>query len=92
MPFGSTNAFATFKDYINKILANKLNVFIIVYFDDIFLQTGSEGKKHVKVVGEMLNELQKHLLYVNLKKCRFYNEEVRSLWYIISHQGIQMQE
>ena len=45
--FGLTNALATFQDYINKILAEKLNVFVIVYLDDIFIYTENEDEKHV---------------------------------------------
>ncbi len=40
----------------------------------------------------MLDQLQKHSLYANLKKCRFYQDEVRFLGYIVSHQGIRIEE
>ncbi len=40
----------------------------------------------------MLDKLRKHSLYANLKKCRFHQYEVRFLSYIVSHQGIQMEE
>ena len=39
MPFGSSNAPASFQGYINKILAEKLDVFIIFYLDDILIYT-----------------------------------------------------
>ncbi len=39
-----------FQSYINKILEEKLNVFMIVYLDDILIYTKSKGKEHVKVV------------------------------------------
>ena len=37
MPFGLTNAPGSFQGYIIKILAEKLNIFVIVYLDDIFI-------------------------------------------------------
>ncbi len=72
MPFGLTNAPATFQGYINKILVEKLDVFVIMYLDDILIYTESEGKKHVQAIQWMLDQLQKHSLYANLKKCRFH--------------------
>ncbi len=92
MPFGLTNASATFQGYINKILAEKLDVFVIVYLDDILIYTESEGEEYVQAVRWVLDQLRKHSLYANLKKCRFHQDEVRFLGYIVSHQGIRMEE
>ena len=44
MPFGLTNALAIFQDYINKILVEKFNVFVIVYLDDILIYIKNKGK------------------------------------------------
>ena len=33
------NAQASFQGYINKILAKKLNIFVIIYLDNIFIYT-----------------------------------------------------
>ena len=43
MPFGLFNAPASFKKYINKILAKKFNIFVIVYLDDILIYTEDPG-------------------------------------------------
>ncbi len=48
LPFGLSNILATFQGYINKILAEKLDIFIIVYLDDIFIYTESEGGKKIR--------------------------------------------
>ncbi len=92
MPFRLTNTPATFQDYINKILAEKLDIFVIVYLDDILIYTKSESKEHIQAVRWVLDQLWKHSLYANLKKCRFYQDEVRFLGYIVSHHGIQIEE
>ena len=67
-------------------------VFVIVYLDDILIYTEYEGEGHVKAVRWVLDQLRKYSLYANLKKCRFHQEEVRFFGYIVSHQGIQMEE
>ncbi len=49
MPFGLTNIPAIFQGYINKILAEKLDVFIIVYLNNILIYTESKGEKHIAI-------------------------------------------
>ncbi len=85
MLFGLTNALAIFQNYINKILAEKLDVFVIVYLNDILIYTENKSKEYIQAVWWVLDQLQKHSLYANLKKCRFYQDEVRFLGYIVSH-------
>ena len=51
MPFGLFNASASFQAYINKILAEKLDIFVIAHLDDIFIYTKDPGQAHVNVVG-----------------------------------------
>ena len=72
MPFRLTNILATFQSYINKILAEKLDIFVIVYLNNILIYTKSEGKEYIEAVQKVLEQLQKRLFYVNLKKCQFY--------------------
>ena len=50
MLFGLINASAMFENYINTILIKKLDVFIIVYLDDILIYTENKGKKYIKAV------------------------------------------
>ena len=41
---------ATFQDYINKIMTEKLDIFIIVYFNNIFIYIESKKKEYVKAI------------------------------------------
>ncbi len=50
MPFGLPNTPATFQGYINEIMAEKLDVFVIVYLDDILIYIESKGEEHVQAV------------------------------------------
>ena len=50
MLFGAFNAPASFQGYINKILTKKLNVFIIVYLDNILIYTKDASQGHVEAV------------------------------------------
>ena len=72
MPFGLSNIPASFQDYIIKILAEKLNIFVIVYLDDILIYTKDPGQLYMDAVRWVLEKLRKHGLFTNLKKCRFY--------------------
>ena len=50
MPFGLSNAPATFQGYVNKILAEKLDIFVIIYLNDILIYTEDPGQPHVEDV------------------------------------------
>ena len=91
MLFGLSNAPATFQGYINKILAEKLDIFVIVYLDDILIYTEDPRQPHVEAVRCILDELRKYSLFANLKKCRFHQDEVRFLRYVVSSKGISME-
>ena len=43
MLFGLSNALTSFQDYINKILTEKLDIFLVVYLDDILIYTKNPG-------------------------------------------------
>ena len=91
MPFGLSNAPATFQGYVNKILAEKLDIFVIVYLDDILIYTKDPGQPHVEVVRWVLDQLRKYSFFVNLKKCCFYQDKVRFPEYVVSSKGISIE-
>ena len=91
MPFCLSNAPATFQGYINKILAEKLDIFVIVYLDNILIYTEYPGQPHIKAMRWVLDQLRKYLLFANLKKCYFYQNEVCFLGYILSSKSISIE-
>ena len=83
MLFGLSNTPASFQDYINKILAKKLNIFVIFYLDNILIYTKDPEQGHVEAVRWVLYVLRRHGLFANLKKCWFYKDKVCFLSYVV---------
>ena len=92
MPFGLFNAPSSFQGYVNKILVKKLDVFVIVYLDDILIYTKSAGQSRMEAVQWFFGQFQKYGLFANLKKCYFNQEEVCFLGYVVSSQRICIEE
>ncbi|BBG96903.1 transposable element gene [Prunus dulcis] len=78
VPFGLTNAPATFCTLMNKVFHPFLDKFVVVYIDDIVLYNNSleEHLEHLQKVFQVLRENQ---LYVKREKCSFVQEEVEFL-------------
>ena len=72
MPFGLSNAPASFQDYINKILAERLNTFFVVYLNNIMIYTEDSREPYIKTMQWVLEQLRKHGFHANLKKCQFH--------------------
>ncbi len=92
MPFGFSNASASFQGYINKILTENLNIFVVVYLDDILIYTKDSSQSYVEAVQWVLEQLWKHGLYANLKRWRFQKDKVKFLDFVVSAQEIRMKE
>ena len=88
MPFDLSNTPASFRGYVNKILAEKLDIFVIMYLNDILIYTENAGQGYMEAVQWVSGEFRKHGLFANLKNCSFHQEEVRFLGYVVSSQII----
>ena len=70
----------------------KLDIFVIVYLNDILIYTKDLGQAYVNAVWRVLEELKKNGLLTNPKKCRFHKDKVCFLGYVMSAQGVQIEE
>lgn len=50
MPFALSHALANFQRYINKILIEKLDIFVVVYLDDILIYTKDTGQLYMEAL------------------------------------------
>ena len=63
-----------------------------MYLDDILIYTEDDGDGHVAAVRWVLEQLRKFSLYANLKKCRFHQDKIWFLGYVVSSKGIRMED
>lgn len=88
MPFGLSNAPASFQNYINNILQDYLDAFCTAYIDNILIYSNTlkEHKKHVR---QVLQKLREAGLQLNIDKCEFQVQEVKHLGLIISTEILE---
>ena len=89
MLFDFVNASAIFQTYINKTLTEVMNIFCVVYLNDILIFLKNR-KKHVFYVRDVLQRLRKFELYANLKKCDFFVKKIKYLNFIVNIDDITM--
>ena len=89
MPFGLTNAPAVFQHMANDIFRDFLDIFTIVYLDDILIYSKTQ-EEHDEHVRQVLRWLREYGLYAKLEKCSFSQNQVEFLGYVVSSDGISM--
>jgi hypothetical protein len=89
MSFGLTNAPAYFMYLMNKVFMEYLDMFIVVFIDDILVYTRSE-EEHEEHLSLILQKLRDHKLYAKLSKCEFWLKQVAFLGHIILKGGISI--
>ncbi|EIE91434.1 hypothetical protein G6F46_012399 [Rhizopus delemar] len=91
MPFGLTNAPASFQGLINDTLREFLDLFVVVYLDDILIYS-ENLTDHYNHVNLVLEKLRGAGLYAKAEKCEFDVTEVEFLGFKISPKGIFMDQ
>lgn len=91
LPFGLTNAPATFMHLMHQALRPLLDECALVFLDDILIysKTLEEHKQHVRRV---LDALREQKLYAKESKCEFFKHEVEFLGHIVGREGVRMME
>jgi hypothetical protein len=89
MPFEMSNAPSIFMWLMNIVLRPYIGKFVVIYFDDIliFSNNKEDHLQHLKII---LDALRKHYLYAKLKKCKFLQEILVFLGFVISTEGVRM--
>lgn len=89
MPFGLTNAPATCQNFINDVLREYLDRFVVVYMDDIlvFSEDSAQHDRHVEAV---LRALAGANLFVKGEKCEFDTIHTTFLGFVVSPEGVSM--
>ena len=89
MPFGLTNAPVAFQRFVNSILADLLDVCVVVYLDDILIYS-QDVESHQKHVREVLQCLRKHNLFTKPEKCEFHTTSTEYLGFCLSPDRLSM--
>ena len=89
LPYGLTNAMATFMMLMDSVLRPYLGKFVIIFLDDILVYstTLEEHLEHLRKVFQLLRE---NALYAKDSKCKFLKDSIQYLGHVISVEGIAM--
>ncbi|GAU49605.1 hypothetical protein TSUD_407700 [Trifolium subterraneum] len=89
MPFGITNAGATYQRGMTTLFHDMMHKEIEVYVDDMIVKSGTE-EEHVEYLLKMFQRLRKYRLRLNPNKCTFGVRSKKLLGFIVSQKGIEV--
>ena len=88
--FNLTNTSAIFQLYINRALVDLINIYYIIYLNDILIYSTNptDYQRHIR---EILERLRNFKLYLKLSKYKFSVNRVEFLSFIITTRDIDME-
>ncbi len=84
-----TNTLATMMRMINNVFRECLDIFAIMYLDDILIYSES-NKEHIEHVNRVLELLRSRNFRLKLSKCEFHVKQTTFLRIVISKNGVQI--
>ena len=91
VPFGLTSAPGYFSRIINQTLFPLLGEHVLCYLDDILIFSKTK-REHLKKIEQVLERLVEANIKLKLEKCKFFTQEEKFLGYIVSGEGMKMDE
>lgn len=87
MPFGLTDAPATFQGLMNAVFKEYLRKFVLIFFDDILVYSFSM-EDHLAHLQLMFQKMRDHSLFAKESKCDFDVAKIKYLGHYIEAGGV----
>ncbi|KAA0041536.1 pol protein [Cucumis melo var. makuwa] len=87
MSFGLTNGPAAFMDLMNRVFKDFLDMFVIVFINDILIYSKIETE-HEEHLHQVLKTLRANKLYAKFSTCEFWLKKVTFLGHVVSSEEV----
>ena len=87
MPFGLCNTPRTFQSYINSLLQEYLDIFCILYLDNILIYS-KNNKKHIGQILKILKQMREKIFQLDINKYKFFIIEIKYFRLIVIIKNI----